>query len=131
MTTINSFDEFKTEYLRLQDEVDMLYIGNNASLTDWDDAAAQAFVLENSKIPTGSIYDWMAPYTLLVVGKSGNEQGKWSAETALSIFDGTSVSEIPLVENKESSLILNLILAEKLNIVFTPSMLRNAEFYGE
>ncbi len=128
---VTDFDEFKSEYLRLQDEVDMLYFGNNAGITGWDDAEAEAFILENAKIPSGSSSDWMSPYVLLVVGKSAAEQGEWAAETALSILDGTPVSDIPLVENKESSLILNLNLADKLGVVFTPSMLRYAEIYGE
>lgn len=128
---VNSFEEFKSEYLKLQDEVDMIYIGNNASLTDWNDAEAKVFVLENTKIPSGSIYDWMAPYALIIVGKRPEEQGSWAAETTLSILDGTPISDIPVVENKESSLILNLNLAEKLDVVFTPSMLRHGELYDE
>lgn len=128
---VTDFDGFKSEYLRLQDEVDMLYFGNNAGITGWDDAAAETFILENAKIPSGSSSDWMSPYVLLIVGKSAAEQGEWAAEAALSILDGTPVSDIPLVENKESSLILNLNLADKLGVVFTPSMLRYAEVYGE
>jgi ABC-type uncharacterized transport system substrate-binding protein len=128
---VTDFQEFKSEYLKLQDEVDMIYIGNNASLTDWNEAEAKAFVLENTKIPSGSIYDWMAPYALLVVGKLPEEQTIWAAETTLSILDGTPISDIPVTENKESSLILNLNLAEKLDVVFTPSMLRYGELYGE
>lgn len=128
---VTDFDEFKSEYLRLQDEVDMVYFGNNAGITDWDDAAAEAFILENAEIPSGSSSDWMAPYVLLIVGKNAAEQGEWAVEAALSILDGTPVSDIPLAENKESSLILNLNLADKLDVVFTPSMLRYAEVYGE
>lgn len=128
---VNDFEEFKSEYLKLQEEVDMIYIGNNASLTDWNEAEAETFMLENTKIPSGSIYDWMAPYALIVVGKRPEEQGTWAAQTALSILEGTSISDIPVTENKESSLILNLNLAEELGVVFTPSMLRYGEFYGE
>jgi len=40
------------------------------------------------------------------------------------------VSDIPVAENKEGRLILNLEQAEKLNVVFAPSMLRNAEILG-
>lgn len=128
---ISDFEEFKSEFLRLQDEVDMIYIGNNSSLADWDEAEAKTFTLENTKIPSGSIYGWMAPYALLVVGKSAEEQGKWAAETALRILDGTAVSDIPLTENKESPLTLNFDIAEKLGVVFTPSMLRHGEIYDE
>lgn len=128
---VTDFDEFKSEYLRLQNEVDMVYFGNNAGITDWDEAAAEAFILENTKVPSGSSSDWMAPHVLLIVGKNAAEQGQWASEAALSILDGTAVSDIPIAENKESSLILNLNLADKLGVVFTPSMLRHAEVYGE
>ena len=128
---VTDFDAFKSEYLRLQDEVDMVYVGNNAGITGWDDAAAETFMLENAKVPSGSSSDWMAPYVLLIVAKSAAEQGEWAAEAALSILDGATISEIPVAENRESSLILNLNLADKLDVVFTPSMLRYAEVYGE
>lgn len=128
---VTNFDEFKSEYLRLQDEVDMVYVGNNAGITGWDDAAAETLILENTKVPSGSSSDWMAPYVLLIVAKSAAEQGEWAATAALSILDGTPISEIPVAENKESSLILNLNLADRLDVVFTPSMLRYAEVYGE
>ena len=51
---------------------------------------------------------------------------------ALQILEGTAVSDIPIVENQLGDLALNLDLAEKLDITFTPSMLRNATIiYGE
>ncbi|MBC8415438.1 MAG: ABC transporter substrate-binding protein, partial [Candidatus Cloacimonetes bacterium] len=43
------------------------------------------------------------------------------------ILDGTLPSDIPLQENKRGKLILNLKIAEKLDIVFLPSLLKNAE----
>jgi ABC-type uncharacterized transport system substrate-binding protein len=39
------------------------------------------------------------------------------------------VSSIPVAENKKGKLVLNLALAEKLGVVFAPSMLKNAEVY--
>jgi hypothetical protein len=40
------------------------------------------------------------------------------------------VSSIAVAENKKGKLILNLELAKKLNVVFAPSMLKNAEVYS-
>jgi len=128
---VKDFEAFKSEYSRLQDEVDIVYFGNNAGIEGWDDAAAEAFILENTKVPSGSSSDWMSPFTMLIVGKSAVEQGEWAAETALSIIDDTSVSDIPITENKESTLIINLNLADKLGLVIEPSVLRHAEVYGE
>lgn len=128
---VKTQDEFKTAFLAAQQEVDILFMGNNAGSDKWDEEEMKQFVLRNSTIPTGSINDWMAPYSLLTLAKSGEEQGEWSAQTALSILSGTSPSNIPLAENKRGQLIVNLDLADKLSVVFAPSLLKNAIILGE
>lgn len=124
---VKTLEEFKAAFLQAQDEVDILFIGNNAGADRWDEAEMTAFVLENSRVPSGAIYEWMAPYSLITLAKFGEEQGELSVQAALHILDGTAVSDIPVTENKEGQLILNLDLAEKLDIVFAPSVLRNAD----
>lgn len=128
---VRTQDEFKSTFISAQEEVDILMIGNNAGSDVWDETAMQQFFLENTTIPTGSINDWMAPYSLLTLAKSAQEQGEWAAEAAIAILRGTSPSEIPIAENKQGQLILNLEIAEKLNIVFSPSLLKNAVILGE
>lgn len=128
---VKTQDEFKTAFLAAQQEVDILFMGNNAGSDKWDEAEMKQFVLSNTVIPTGSINDWMAPYSLLTLAKSGQEQGEWSAQTALSILSGTLPSDIPLTENKRGQLIVNLDLADKLGIVFAPSLLKNAIILGD
>jgi len=122
-------DEFKQAFLRAQTEVDMLFISNNAGSDRWEEAAMTQFILDNSKIPSGAIYDWMVPYALVTLAKSPDEQGEWAAQATLRILDGTPVSNIPVAENKKGKLILNLDLADKLDVVFAPSLLKNAEVY--
>jgi ABC-type uncharacterized transport system substrate-binding protein len=126
---VKTLDEFKQAFLKAQNEVDILFMGNNAGADRWDQAEMEQFVLDNGKIPSGSINSWMAPYSLLTLAKSPEEQGEWSAKAALKILDGTLVSSIAVTENKKGKLILNLALAEKLGVVFAPSMLKNAEVY--
>ncbi len=126
---VKTLDDFKKAYLQAQNEVDILFMGNNAGADRWDQAEMEKFVLENGKLPSGSINSWMAPYSLMTLAKSPEEQGEWSAMSALSILDGTPVSSIAVAENKKGKLILNLPLAEKLSVVFAPSMLKNAEVY--
>jgi ABC-type uncharacterized transport system substrate-binding protein len=123
---VKTQDEFKAAFLNAQDEVDILFMGNNAGSDQWDEAEMKKFVLENSKIPSGSINDWMAPYSLLTLAKSAKEQGVWSAQTALKILDGVPVSQIEVAENKKGELMVNLDMADKLNVVFAPSLLKNA-----
>ncbi len=124
-----TMDEFKAAFLKAQDEVDMLFMNNNAGAKQWDEAAMEQFILANTKIPAGTINSWMMPYSLLALTKVPEEQGEWSAQAALRIIDGTPVSSIPVTENKKGRLILNLSMAEKMGIVFPPSMLKNAETY--
>lgn len=124
-------EEFKTAFLTAQQEVDILIMGNNAGSDVWDEAGMKQFILANTTIPTGSINDWMAPYSLLTLAKSAQEQGEWSAQAALLILGGTPPSGIPVAENKKGQLIVNLDLADKLSIVFAPSLLKNAILLGE
>jgi len=128
---VNTQDEFKEAFLSAQQEVDILFMGNNAGSDTWDDAEMSQFILDNTMIPTGSINDWMAPYTLLTLAKSSQEQGEWAAQSALHVLDGTPISDIAVAENKEGIIILNLDTADKLSIVFAPSLLKNAQILGE
>lgn len=124
---VKSQAEFKNAFLAAQKETDIMFFGNNAGISDpWDDAAMRQFIQENTMIPTGSLYDFLAPYVLLTLAKSAEEQGEWSAKTALRILSGTPVSEISTSENKKGQLIANLILADKMKIVFAPSLLKTA-----
>ena len=124
-----TMDEFKEAFLKSQTEVDMLFMNNNAGAKQWDEAEMEKFILANTKIPAGTINSWMMPYSLLALTKVPEEQGEWSAQTALRIIDGTPVSSIPVTKNKKGRLILNLTMAQKMGIVFPPSMLKHAETY--
>jgi ABC-type uncharacterized transport system substrate-binding protein len=128
---VTNQDEFKNAFIQAQEEVDILFMGNNAGSPSWDEAEMQKFILENTSIPTGSINDWMAHYSLLTLAKSANEQGQWAAQTALNIIDGTAVTDIEISENKKGNVIVNLEIADRLSIVFAPSLLKNAEMIGE
>ena len=127
---VKTLEEFKAAFLQAQEEVDILFMGNNAGIDSWDTNEMRAFILENSRIPSGTINPWMAPYSLISLAKFGEEQGKLSVQAALRILNGTPTADIPVTENKEGQLILNLDLAERLHIVFAPSVLRNAEIFS-
>ena len=127
---VKNYAEFKETFLKAQKEVDILFIGNNAGSDQWPEPEMEQFILKNTALPSGTINDWMAPYALITLAKKPEEQGEWAAQASLRILDGTPVSEIPVTENKKGKLILNLDIAEKLGVVFSPSLLRNAEIYG-
>ncbi|MDP3958138.1 MAG: ABC transporter substrate binding protein [bacterium] len=119
--------EWKAQFTKLQNEVDLIIFENNAGITDWNEADAEAYALANTKVPVGTTNPWIMPYALLGITKIPDEQGEWQAETALKILDGASPSSIPLVKNKRGQLMANLKLAGKLKVTFPSSILKNAE----
>lgn len=128
---VQTFDEWKTGFKEIQQKVDILIVGNNAGINDWDDEKARQFAKDNTIRPTGAIYGWMMPYSLLGLTKVEQEQGQWAAKAALRILGGASTSDIPVVRNKEGKLMLNLAIADKLGVVFSLSMVRNAVIVDE
>lgn len=124
---VKTFEEFKQAFVLMQDNTDMLITGNYTGIENWDEAAAKAFIMENTKIPTGYVDGYMTPLVLITMGKIPEEQGEYAANVALKILDGASPSDFPIATNKQAILGINLELAQKLDIVFAPSMLKNAK----
>jgi ABC-type uncharacterized transport system substrate-binding protein len=127
---VRTFAEFQSKFLELQSQVDSLYILNNAGIAGWDADQAEAFMAHNTRVPTGSHNVWMARYTLITLGKYGQEQGQWAASTALRILAGSAPSGIPITRNARARLIVNLKIADHLGIVFNSAILKTAEIWG-
>lgn len=124
-----TFKSFKKMFIEAQKNADVIILSNNAGIADWDEKEAEKFFIENTTKPTGAINSWMPGYAMVTFCKYPEEQGEWAAITALKILSGKPISEIPITENKEGKLILNMDIAEKMNILFYPDMLRNSEIY--
>lgn len=127
--TATDLDELKQTFLQAQAEADIVLLGNNAGAINWDNTEAEYFFAQNTRIPTGSVYTWMTPYALMTLAEIPEEESIWGAQMALRILDGMPVSDIPNATNQKGKLILNLDIAAQMNVVFTPSILRNAETY--
>jgi ABC-type uncharacterized transport system substrate-binding protein len=124
---VKTFDEWKTAYKELQDKADILFFINYAGITGWNDADAKKFILENTKIPGGSSFDFMAPYVLITYAKLAEEQGEWSAGAVLKILEGKSPRDIPVTTNKKGQLYVNMPLAGKLGVKFPLDTLKAAK----
>ncbi len=128
---VTSMDEFKTAFLKAQEEVDMLYISNYTGIKDWDRIEAELFLGRHTRIPTGSHHGFMAPYVVFVASKLMEEHGTYAATTALKILEGVSPAEIPLSENSRAELILNLKMAGAASIVPPLALLKTATIIGQ
>jgi len=123
---VKTMAEWKEAFTAMQGEVDMLFLGNYAGITDWKEEEAAAFALANSKIVSGSIYDFMAPLAMIGFTKVAEEQGLWAAKTAIDILKGAAPASIPVAANKQAKIVVNPKLAAKAGLVFKPELLRNA-----
>jgi len=123
---VATFDEWKEAYLYAQNNGDMLIFINNAGISGWNDAEAKKFTLENAKIPSGSCHAFVSPFVLVTYAKLGSEQGTYAANTALRILDGVSPKEIPIVGNECGQFYVNLPIAQKLGIQFSPATMEVA-----
>ncbi len=124
---VKTLAEWKEAFVKMQGEVDVLFIGNYAGINDWNEADAAAFAQANSKVPSGSIYDFMMPYVMLGYTKIAEEQGAAAGKMALEILKGKPPSAIPVVANKQAKIFINPRLAARAGIVFKPELVKMAE----
>ena len=122
-----TFAQWKEGFLRMQQDADLVLLGNVAGINDWNEAEAKAFVLANAKVPIGAAYDFMMPYAMLGLTKIEEEQGAWAGQTALEILRGKQPAAIPVAANKQSKIFMNVKLAQAAKIVFRPEIVRTAQ----
>ena len=127
---VKTFAEWKVAYSELQDSADILFLYGTAGIADWDPAAAEAFIRENTTAITCSTQYYMKYMVLVGYMKSGEEQGYWASHTALDVLNGKKPADIPLAENKSGRITLNMKLAKKLGVVFPLQLIKQAELVG-
>jgi ABC-type uncharacterized transport system substrate-binding protein len=113
---VKTFDDWKREFQKLQDEVDVLIVGNNGGIKGWNEREAQRFAETNTRIPTGCLLDWLTPYAFLGATRLAREQGQYVAGKALEILNGMPVGDIPIVRNSQADIIINMRIANKLGL---------------
>jgi hypothetical protein len=67
--------DFKKGFLELQGKVDMLLIDSDGGLYNSAADDLKAFFLANTKVPTGTCYDFMTPYAFLGFAKLAERAG--------------------------------------------------------
>ncbi|MCW8929476.1 MAG: ABC transporter substrate-binding protein [Gammaproteobacteria bacterium] len=126
---VDNSEQWREAYLLLQDEVDMLIIQNSMSVKNWNKDEMHQFIMSNTRIPTGTIQEVMIPYVLLGFVHVPEEQGEYAAKTAIRILQGETPNSIPIRQNQQVNLTVNLDLADQLDVLFDIDFLRNAESY--
>jgi len=111
--------------------VDILLLDSDGGLYQDKVDELKSFVEANTKVSTGTTYDFMANYALIDFAKIAEEQGSWSASAALKILDGTSPSNIAIVQNKEGKLIINTRIAKTLGVEIPFEVMQSAQMVIE
>ena len=125
---VMTMEQWQSAYLELQKTADILIVGPWHGITGWNEKENVAFILENSRIPSVSFYNYMYQYSLLSFGTLAEEQGEYAARTALAILDGENPANIPIARNHKAKILLNMKLAKKMGIKFPLSLIQNASF---
>jgi ABC-type uncharacterized transport system substrate-binding protein len=120
-------EDWKNGFIKLQREVDVLVLLSDGGLYNQYIDDLKRFVLVNTKVPTGTVYDFMSKYALIAFAKVASEQGEWAAQAALKILDGTPVSSIGISHNKKGHMILNFSILEATQIEVPQKIIRMAD----
>lgn len=108
------YDDYKKGFKQLQESCDMVIIYSDGGLFNNPENVTdlEAFFAENTKVPTGSNYDFMSNLALVSFSNVAQEQGFWAADKALKILQGTSPAAIPIERNTQGKLIINAKIIE-------------------
>jgi len=128
-----SFKDWQEKFISLQDRVDILLVGYPGAIPDWDQdlAGLKKFLMESTRIPTGAWDTWLSEMVLVTFANQAEEQGEWSARTALEILNGKKPADIPVVENKRAAVYLNLSLAKSLGVIFPMDLIKRSHLVNE
>ena len=120
-------DDWMKGFAELQGSADVLIIDSDGGLYKDREAELAAFVIKNTKIPTGTTYDFMSPYAIVTYAKVAAEQGYWAAEAAMQILKGKSAKDIPVAKNQQGVLIINSKIIEASGLEVPYEIIETAE----
>lgn len=124
---VKDVEEWKKGFVDLQSKVDMVIIDSDGGLYKGQEADLKTFIEANTKVPTGTMYDFMTPYAMIGFTKIAEEQGDWAANAALKILDGVSPSAIPVAKNEKGLLFVNARVAKALKVDLPYDLLASAK----
>jgi polar amino acid transport system substrate-binding protein len=75
-----TFDEWQDSFTQMQSQVDVLVLGNNSGIKDWNSRSAKEITMAQSRVPTGCVMDWMADYVFIGYAKGNLILNKTIAE---------------------------------------------------
>lgn len=127
---VKTMGEWEAEFKKAQKDK-LLVLGNNAAIKGWDAVEAKRIIGAYSRAFSVTNYDWMAPYAMLSLTKVAEEQGEWSAKTALTILRGKNPKSIPIIVNQRTNIFVNPALLKSAGIKLPPYLMQKGIKVGE
>ncbi|WP_419771055.1 MAG: ABC transporter substrate-binding protein [Candidatus Marinarcus sp.] len=123
-----TIEEWKKNFIYLQNNTDILLLGNSGALVNWDKNKEELknFVQKETKIPSAAWDITLNNFALLIFANKPEEQGECVANAALRVLKGENIKNIPIVVNQKANIYINTTLAKKLDIVFPFDIIDNA-----
>lgn len=106
---------------------DLIIMGSNAGINDWNPEEVRAFVGGAAKRLSVTNHYWMMPYTMLGITKVAEEHGEWAGKTALKILGGMKPGEIPIVANSRRDIWINPEVLAAADISLPRGLMRKAK----
>ncbi|MCM8531555.1 MAG: hypothetical protein NE330_10375 [Lentisphaeraceae bacterium] len=123
---INTFEEFQMKFKQVQEECDILLMGELASIEGFDNSKMKKLIESSTVVPTLTDSPLMTKYAMLTLPKQAEEHGSWSAKTARRILNGESPENIPIAENKNTLFHINKTIYTKLGINLPQTLIDKA-----
>ncbi len=122
---VNTTEEWIQAHIK-GNQYDLIIVGNNSSLSQWDRELVDRTLHENSKTLSVTVLEWMMPYSMLGFTKLASEQGSWAGNAALQILKGKAPNHIPIVPNRKWDMWVNRPLIDASGLTYPEDILQNA-----
>ena len=122
---VSTFQELKNKFLKLQNNVDIIFFVNFCDLDRFNKKQADNFFHNNTKIPTINLNTKQVNYALLGLKQFTLGQGWMAGKMALHLALSDDTSSIMPLGKTISNIYINKSLADKLEIIIPPDISNN------
>lgn len=123
---VSNMQEWIDAY-RIAQTQDMIILGSNAGIKDWDAEKVVSRINEISTTLTITNHEWMMPFTMLGFTKVAEEQGTLSARMAISILNGTDIADIAMIPNRKWDVWTNTLLLKAAGITLPRALVNKSK----
>lgn len=110
-------------------QADLIIVGSNAGIQEWDKDAAIQAIHPISKTLSTTNHGWMMPYAMFGMIKTPEEQGEWAGKLAIEILYGADPFDIPIIPNRNFDIVVNNALLAAAQIKLPEYIRLKAQTY--